>query len=306
MKSEVTSFTATIRLNEEKQKKLIELYRHEECEKPSIYVLFMAKHDGCAITLYEKEDKEGKRKAVFQGPHCQEEASIFGEEVSLAVPLKRTPKVPFRFFTQVGSDEVGTGDFFGPIIVCAAYCDRAMFSLVQKYGITDSKKLDDGYILAVVPKLLPEADYSMLTLDNEKYNSLHGDGMNINKMKAKMHNRALLNLMKRHEEARPCQDQFAEEELYYSYLKDEPEVQRNIFFLTKGETHFPSVALASCLARYHFLKKMEEMGKKYGVSFPLGAGEAVDSFAKKFWKEYGEEELGKVAKMNFKNADRIK
>ena len=298
--------TATIRLDEKKQKQLIDLYQEYEAEKPSIYVLFMAKKKGCSITLYEKADKEGKRKVVFQGPDCQQEAMIFDEEITLAVPLKRPPMVPYHFFTQVGSDEVGTGDFFGPIVVCAAFCDRRMYSLIQQYGIDDSKALTDDFIKEVVPKILPEADYSCLTLDNAKYNDVQRNGMNMNKIKAKLHNRALLNLMKRHEGARACQDQFAEEDLYYSYLKDEPEVQRGIFFLTKGEKHFPSVALASCIARYHFLEKMEEMGKKYQTEVPLGASEKVDAFAKAFVKKHGAEELEKVAKLNFKNAERLK
>ncbi len=299
------SLTATIRVDEAKQKQLINLYQEDEVEKPSAYVLFMAKRKGCSITLYEKVDKDGKRKAVFQGPDCGKEAAIFGEEIQYASPLKRPPMVPYRFFEQVGSDEVGTGDFFGPIVVCAAYCDRKMYALIQEYGIDDSKKLDDEAIKRIIPKILPYADYSCLTLDNAKYNDVQEKGMNMNQIKAKLHNRALLNISKRHENAKACQDQFAEEKLYYSYLKDEPEVQRDIFFLTKGESHFPSVALASCIARYHFLEKMEEMGKEYKTSFPLGAGEAVDAFAQRFVKKHGAEQMKKVAKLNFKNAARL-
>lgn len=299
-------FTATIRLDERKQAQLRDLYADEQVENPSQYVIFMAKRKGCSITMYEKADSEGKRKVVFQGPDCQKEANLFGEEVTLATPLIRQPKVPYCFFDQVGSDEVGTGDFFGPIIVCAAFCDRHMLSLIQQLGIDDSKSLTDEYIKEIIPKILPEADYSCLTLDNEKYNDVQRKGMNMNQMKAKLHNRALLNLMKRHPNAKPCQDQFAEESLYYSYLKEESEVQRDIFFLTKGEKHFPSVALASCIARYHFLEKMEEMGKAYKTSFPFGAGEKVDAFAKRFVKKNGAEELQKVAKLNFKNAERVK
>ena len=304
MKAKTDNLTCTIRLDESKQRHLMDLYKEYECPKPSIYVLFFAKGKDFSVTLYEKED-QGKRKAVFQGSAAQQEANLFGEEVTYAIPLKKTPKVPYFFFDQVGSDEVGTGDFFGPIVVCAAFCDRKMLSLIQQLGITDSKKLTDEFIKQTIPQLLKDADYSCLTLDNEKYNELQQDGMNLNKMKAKMHNRALLNLMKRHPSARACIDQFAEENLYYSYLKDEAEVQKDIFFLTKGETHFPSVALASCIARYHFLEKMEELGGQYGVVFPLGAGSKVDSFAKKFVKKHGQEALQKVAKLNFKNAERI-
>ena len=102
-----------------------------------------------------------------------------------------------------------------------------------------------------------------------------------------MHNRALLNLRKKYPNASACIDQFAEPKLYFSYLKGEEEVLKDLDFSVKGESVFPVVALASVIARYRFLTKMEEMGKEYGLTFPLGSGKDVDEFAVKFAKKYG-------------------
>ena len=127
----------------------------------------------------------------------------------------------------------------------------------------------------------------------------------MNAVKAKLHNRALLNLRARHKSAAVYQDQFAAPSLYFSYLKEEKEVLRDITFATKGESKFPSVAAASVIARYHFLRCMDELGERYGCFFPLGAGEAVDEFARKFVAKYGKQELRNVAKLHFANAAKL-
>lgn len=41
----------------------------------------------------------------------------------------------------VGSDEVGTGDFFGPMTVVAVYVDAKQIPLLKELGVKDSKKL---------------------------------------------------------------------------------------------------------------------------------------------------------------------
>ena len=175
---------------------------------------------------------------------------------------------------------------------------------IKALGITDSKLMTDEYILEIGPRLIKRFDYNHLALPNEKYNEVH-DEMNMNAIKAKMHNRCVLNLLKKHHGVAVYQDQFAEEKLYYKYLKDEPEVARGIKFSTKGERLFPSVALGSVIARYSFLREMQAMSKKYGVKFPFGASTAVTKFAEQFAKKYGKDELKKVAKINFANYKEI-
>ena len=47
------------------------------------------------------------------------------------------------------------------------------------------------------------------------------------------------------------------------------------------------------------------MDQHYNWSFPKGASSRVDENAKEFVKEYGKDELRKVAKLNFKNTTRV-
>ena len=120
-----------------------------------------------------------------------------------------------------------------------------------------------------------------------------------------MHNKALLNMKNKHHVKNIFVDEFVGEEKYYDYLVKQDEILKGITFKTKGETYYPSVAAASIIARYIFLKTMDELKEKYGVEIPFGASKKVTEFAKRFLDKYGEEELYKVAKKNFANYSEV-
>ena len=290
----------SLSLSEESIARIKSFYGDSLLGSSSDSIDFSTKQDGVRITVYKKS-KNGLRKVLFQGEKAEYEASLWGGKPESS-PFEDTPKATGE---QIGSDEVGVGDFFGPVIVVAAYASKAQLKRLKALGVTDSKKMDDETILKLGPTLLAEFDYSHLQLPVSKYNEVIASGLNLNAIKAKMHNRALLNVYKRHPDAKVYQDQFALPKTYFSYLKGEKEVLSSITFATKGESKFPCVALASVIARYSFLKHMEELDKQYGVHFPFGAGKDVDAFAAKFLKEKGEEELRKVSKVHFANYKRL-
>lgn len=301
------STVATLPIDEETREKMRSFYADCLLPNDNPFVDFAAKNENATITVYKKE-KNGMVKAVFQGEKAEYEASIWGiptlpPKQKNTILKKKTS--PYPFFEQIGSDEVGTGDFFGPICVAASYVDRKGLSVLQELGVTDSKKMSDEKIRQIGPDLVHGFPYSQLSLPVEKYNELILRGENLNSIKAKMHNRCLLNLSKRFPRAKLCQDQFAEENLYYRYLSREEEVARPILFSTKGELAFPSVALASVIARYSFLLKMDALSKELGKDIPLGAGEEVDAFALGVAKEKGKEALDPYVKKNFKNYTKI-
>jgi ribonuclease HIII len=51
--------------------------------------------------------------------------------------------------------------------------------------------------------------------------------------------------------------------------------------------------------------KMDALSQKYAMKIPLGAGEEVDAFAKRFLKKYGLKELQKITKNNFANMKKL-
>ena len=233
-----------------------EYYSESLVNSQGEYVDFQAKHNDIIVTAYVS--KKETRKVVFMGENALAEAKVWDPEVEIK-EKKETVKEGWLYCgDQIGSDEVGVGDFLGPMIVVAAFVSESdVYKLIQ-LGIHDSKKMTDKKILEVGPQIVKQFKFSKLTLPNEKYNEMLDKGENLNSMKAKMHNRALLNMHKEYIDVLNIfVDQFVQEKTYYKYLNDANEEQvKDITFRTKGESYFPSVALASVIARYSYLKEM--------------------------------------------------
>ena len=269
------------------------------------YVDFQARKNDVIITAYLS--KKENKKVTFFGENALEEARVWNPEVEKQEKKESVKEGWLYFGDQIGSDEVGVGDFLGPMIVVAAFVSERDIKKLIELGIHDSKKMTDKKILEVGPEIVKQFKFSKLTLSNEKYNEMLDKGENLNSMKAKMHNRALLNMHKEYVDVLNIfVDQFVAEKTYYKYLNDANEEQvKDITFRTKGESYFPCVALASVIARYSYLKEMEKLSEKYGMDIPFGASKKVTEFAKRFLEKYGEEELYKVAKKNFANYSEV-
>lgn len=285
--------------------KALELKKHYEKFIINVnhpYVLFAIEKGNVRITCFFNT-KGRKNKITFVGEDAYFEAKLWQSDLFFEEEIieEINPRV-----AQIGSDESGVGDFFGPLVVCASYVPSKDIKVLKKYKVTDSKKMSDAYILKITPKLIKHFSYSLLILHNEKYNLLTDAKMNAHEMKARLHNQALLNLKKKFPTVNNIFiDQFVNEKKYYKYLQDEKEVVRNAIFQTHAESVYPSVALASVIARFAFLKEMEKLNEKYHVVFPLGASQKVTEFAKHFLDVYGLEELDKICKKHFINYDKI-
>lgn len=277
--------TISLKLNNQQIARLKTTFKNNICPNNNPYIDTFISRDDVTISIY----KSGK--VVFQG----QEAHYYGSSF-----IETTQKA------MAGSDEVGTGDFFGPIIVCAAIIQTSDYERLEALGIRDSKALNDEQIKKIVPTLLKDFAYSLLILDNSRYNEVNKTN-NLNAIKAKMHNQAYLNLINKGYELPKAAyvDQFCPEDLYYRYLKDEKQVYHELTFETKAEDKYLAVALASCIARYAFLVKMEEMEMKYGFHFHKGASDLVDEDGRRFVEKFGKAKLKEVAKLNFKNTERI-
>lgn len=272
------------------------------------YIIFVARKNDLIITAYDN-NKKANFKVTFQGPNALEIASNYSNEsFSKNQKAKLSKESPYFIDVneQIGSDEVGTGDFLGPVVVCSAYVDAETMKIISEIGITDSKKVSDKKIMQFVPLILKKVYYECKVLSIDKYNDAYNKGFNLNSIKAILHNYVLLKLHKRFPYVENIYvDQFCSEKKFYEYLECVSTKEKSIIFKEKGETYFPSVALASCLARYFFLKEIEIINKKYDVNIPLGAGENVDKFANAFVRKYGIEEFDKIAKRSFANYKKL-
>ena len=297
MANKVVSITVDV----EKATEMMDFYRAYQKVNDGEYIIFQAYYSGTTITIYQ--DKKFKHKVVFMGEDALVEAKNWDPNAEYKEKSVTQPQGWLCVENQIGSDEVGVGDFLLPIIVVAAFVRGRDLKMLEEFGVKDSKKLTDEKIREIAPLLLKKFFVSRLTLSNEKYNELIAKGENLNSIKAKMHNRALLNMFKKFPDTRNIfVDQFVAESKYFAYLND-PNEQKviNIVFKTKGESYYPCVALASVIARYAFLLERDELNKKYKTKIPFGASNKVNDFAKKFVAKYGVDELNKIAKINFAN-----
>ena len=297
MANKVVSITVDV----EKATQMMDFYRSYQRVNNGEYIIFQAYYSGTTITIYQ--DKKFKHKVVFMGEDALSEAKNWDPNAEVKEKSVNEPKGWLCVDNQIGSDEVGVGDFLLPLIVVAAFVRGKDLKQLELYGVKDSKKLTDEKIREIAPLLLKKFFVSRLTLDNNHYNELIEQGENLNSIKAKMHNRALLNMFKKFPDTRNIfVDQFVAESKYFAYLND-PNEQKvlNIVFKTKGESYYPCVALASVIARYAFLLEKDELEKKYGLNIPFGASTKANEFAKKFIKKFGQAEFDKICKKNFAN-----
>lgn len=296
--------TLTLKVDEKRYQEIKQFYAKLTVPyREGQYIDFVAKNNDVIITGYLS--KHQNKKITFAGETPEEEYSRWAVLEEEAPETKKTTtrsKTWVDVDDQIGSDEVGVGDFLGPMIVVATYIKKTDIKLLKELGVTDSKKLNDAKIRKIGEILVKNIEYSKLTLTNERYNTLIASD-NINALKAKMHNRALYNLVNKHPETIGIYvDQFVARDKFYEYLNnpDEP-VVKDISFMTKGESIYPSVAAASVIARYAFLLEMDALNVKYDTIIPLGASKKVNEFAKEFIHTHGITEFNKIAKKNFAN-----
>ena len=142
-------------------------------------------------------------------------------------------------------------------------------------------------------------------LSNKEYNDNYGKDMNMNKIKAVLHNKVLTEMVKDNDYDYIVVDQFESEKSYYNHLSDVPNPLKDITFITKAEDKCLSVAVSSLISRYIFIKEMDKLGDKYGIFLPKGANYYVEDVGIKLVNKYGEKILHDIAKLNFSNTDRI-
>ena len=305
------TITKVIRVDNDTKKLMNEFYKDMKRDKTPPYAIFQADTGDTIVTLYESG------KAMFQGVSADIEAGMWEsirkdkDNIDYFMDTKDTKvkkdvevEIPSDI-ASVGSDEVGTGDYYGPIVVTASFVSKDNIPFLTELGVRDSKKLSDEQILKIVPKIIKKIPYKTIMLSNKEYNDNYGKDMNMNKIKAVLHNKVLTEMVKDNDYDYIVVDQFEPEKSYYNHLSDVPNPLKGITFITKAEDKCLSVAVSSLISRYIFIKEMDKLGDKYGIFLPKGANYYVEDVGIKLVNKYGEKILHDIAKLNFSNTDRI-
>lgn len=309
--------TIVFKVSENVKEKMIKYYQDLKRDKTPPYSIFQAEEGGTIITLYESG------KAMFQGISADIDANIWiemekklnnriidiktGKEKTKNDDKSQTNDFKYDNYNTIGSDEVGTGDYFGPIVVAATYVSKDNVAFLHELKVTDSKKITDDYIKKIAPQIMDKIPYSAFVLTNQEYNKLDHEKINMNKIKALLHNKVLLNLVeKKYPFEKIVVDQFTPPKNYYEYLTDTQKKVTNITFTPRAEEQCLSVACASIISRYIFLREMYKMSQELKSEIPKGAGTNVDEFVQALVDKNGKDILNNYVKLNFKNTQKIK
>lgn len=307
--------TIVFKVSDNIKPKIIKYYENLKRDKTPPYAIFQAEEAGTIITMYESG------KIMFQGVSADIDARIWIEmekkyndrDIDIKTGKEKskkksdTSKKNYNKYNTIGSDEVGTGDYFGPIVVCATYVSTDKQALLQDLKVMDSKKITDDKIKKIAPIIMKEIPYQAYILTNKEYNTLNHDEVNMNKIKAILHNKVLSGLKnKNYPYDLIVVDQFTTPKSYYNYLINVPNKVTDITFTPKAEDQCLSVACASIISRYIFLQEMYKMSKELNQEVPKGAGPSVIEFTQKLVKEQGIDILNNYVKLNFQTTNKIK
>ncbi len=297
--------TYTFELTNNQIQIIINHYQEYQIPDTNNYTLFRAKIKSTTLTIFQTG------KVLLQGNdiiHVQNEISDILNLSTKAVNERKTINQTVGH-NIIGTDEVGTGDYFGGIVVACAFVEKNKILELTKMGIKDSKLIKDDKILILGKYLIEHIPHTVLLLNNEKYNQITNNGINLNQIKVILHNKVIINFLNKYQNIDYDDiiiDGFCSNEKFQEYLNEHNELSKKINLIEKAESKYISVAAASIIARYYFLKHLEDLSNKYHYPLIKGASSNVDKLIKKIINEKGINYLYNFSKLNFKNTKKAK
>jgi len=252
----------------------------------------------CRVNLYHSD-----RKGFTLVPSGGDAALISRVTGSGGAAPRETPKG-----TWTGSDEAGKGDYLGPLVVCAVYCDEASAGTLLDLGAVDSKTLparaarevsdglEDFLGSAFERTVVDPAEY------NRMFDALRMKGMNSNHLLASIHGGAIRALMDRgFRPDRLVVDMFCSRKQLVPFLPP----SESLLELRTGAEDDPAVAAASVIARAGYLDGLDALSREFGTVLVPGAGARADSAASELVASNGPEALPRCAKLHFRNTHKV-
>ena len=267
------------------------------------HTLAAAEGEDCQIAVY----KSGK--CLVQGKGAADwitfvlEPQVLGEaRLGYEDVLNPEANAP-----HMGIDESGKGDFFGPMVIAAAYVDEAIAKDLKALNVRDSKTITTDKAALDLAKKIRERlgdRFALVSIGPAAYNRLYTTMNSVNRILAWGHARAIENLLEKVPNCpRALSDQFGPEQQIQRALQQKGRKikleQRH-----KAESDI-AVAAASILARAGFLLALAKLGEKYAVKLPKGASEQVKAAAGELVKKHGGAALLETAKCHFKTTDDV-
>ena len=220
-----------------------------------------------------------------------------------------TAEPVLRLWPQVGADESGKGDYFGPLVTAAVRVDEFEAAGLAARGVRDSKAVSDGEVVRLAAMIEEEcvtaAEVLMPADYNERYAALAARGKNLNDLLAELHAAAIGRVVDDGPVGVVIIDQFSAAARIDATLTgccaDVP-----VVFECGAEGHV-AVAAASCVARARFLAGLAELSDAVGFRLPKGGSSpALVRTAQALVDRHGPGALERVAKVHFRTTARIR
>jgi ribonuclease HIII len=267
------------------------------------YARAAGERPGCKVVLYQSG------KCVAQGKGAAEWVSFVLEPNILgAAQIDDANAVSAEAFVpHMGIDESGKGDFFGPLVIAAAYVDAPLVRELKKLNVRDSKLISSDRKALEIGRALRQilrGRHTVIPIGPRAYNRLYASMRSVNRMLAWGHARAIENLLDRVPSCvQAVADQFGPEAQIKRALMEKG---RSIELIQRHKAESdPAVAAASILARCGFLEALQAMAETHGMEIPKGASDRVRAAAVALVRKAGPGVLLDVAKCHFRTADQV-
>jgi ribonuclease HIII len=294
----------TFALSPPQQEALVALLRtgnYRPVEVPHTRIAVQGNH--LTVNLYTSG------KAVVQGKGAEDWVTFTLEPEVLGEARIGYEEIHDPLATQphMGIDESGKGDFFGPLVIAAAYVNPTLVEGLRTLNVRDSKAITSDRVaedLADKIAALLGDRFKIVTIGPAAYNTMYGKMRNVNTLLAWGHARAIENLLEVVPDCpRALSDQFGPAHRIEKALMEKGQ-KIKLDQRPKAESD-PAVAAASILARAGFLRGLRALGKKFDTTFPKGASAQVRTAAQDLVARHGPGVLLETVKGHFRTTDEV-
>lgn len=265
------------------------------------YSRFAFRGPDCNVTAYDK-----RKVVVIAGKGTEEFVlNVLEAEVTQAARLGYDEVLhPDWFEAHAGLDESGKGDFFGPLITATVIAEKGAIEEWIKAGVKDSKRIAENQIFRLdkIIRGTPGVVVEVFPWTMLKYNDLMlKKTANTNRLLGWQHAKGLMRALERKWVPWGLLDQFSEEPLVQRELAKSGLKNFELRMRTKAEED-PVVAAASVVARAEYVRQMNELSKKAGITLQKGASALVKAQAQELINKFGVRSLAEYAKLHFRTA----
>lgn len=169
---------------------------------------------------------------------------------------------------QVGCDESGKGDVFGPLVVCCAVIKPEYYTEVLSLNMRDCKKMKDEEVLKKAMRFKSFGEFSCKVVEPEELNELYKRVGNLNRLLDMLYAELIVQFVKKYPSADFYVDAYAHKNPFGGRVRFEHRGEENL-----------AVATASVLARGEFLNWLARH------DLPKGSSPQVMDLARRLYRE---------------------